>query len=224
MKNLRLQLFLFSFLLVFPVSMFAQSFNILSGNNINSNNFSNRPSFGLKVGANLSNVYDTQGDEFDADAKLGFAAGGFLQIPIGSFLGFHPEVLFSQKGYRGSGSILGSEYNYIRTTNFIDIPLLMAFKATPAFSFLLGPQYSYLLSQKYFLHTALGDVTEKEHFDNENLLKNTLSLTGGFDVNLNNIVLSARGSWDLMNNKGDGTSSTPRYKNMWYQATIGYRF
>lgn len=189
-----------------------------------SSDFGRKISIGVKVGANLSNVYDTQGDEFDADAKLGLAIGGFIQIPIGTFIGFHPEVLFSQKGYQGSGSILGSNYHYVRTTNYIDVPLLIAFKASPAFTFLLGPQYSYLVSQKYYLHTALGDVNQEDQFENENLLKNTLSVTGGFDININHIVIGARTGWDLLNNKGDGTSSTPRYKNMWYQATVGYRF
>ncbi|MDX9919776.1 MAG: porin family protein [Paludibacter sp.] len=186
--------------------------------------FGEKISVGVKAGANISNVYDTQGDEFDADAKLGFAAGAFVQIPLGRFLGFHPEILFSQKGYQGSGSILGSDYNYTRTTNFIDVPLLIALKASPFVTFLVGPQYSYLVSQKYYLHTALGDVTEEEHFENENLLKNTLSVTGGFDINLSSIVIGARAGWDITNNKGDGTSTTPRYKNMWYQATVGYRF
>lgn len=186
--------------------------------------FSEKISIGVKAGANISNVYDTQGDEFDADAKLGFAAGAFVQIPLGRFLGFHPEILFSQKGYQGSGSILGSDYNYTRTTNFIDVPLLIALKASPFVTFLVGPQYSYLVSQKYYLHTALGDVTEEEQFENENLLKNTLSVTGGFDINLSSIVIGARAGWDITNNKGDGTSTTPRYKNMWYQATVGYRF
>ncbi len=186
--------------------------------------FSEKISIGVKAGANISNVYDTQGDEFDADAKLGFAAGAFVQIPLGRFLGFHPEILFSQKGYQGSGSILGSDYNYTRTTNFIDVPLLIALKASPFVTFLVGPQYSYMVSQKYYLHTALGDVTEEEQFENENLLKNTLSVTGGFDINLNSIIIGARAGWDITNNKGDGTSTTPRYKNMWYQATVGYRF
>lgn len=186
--------------------------------------FSEKISIGVKAGANISNVYDTQGDEFDADAKLGFTAGAFVQIPLGRFLGFHPEILFSQKGYQGTGSILGSDYNYTRTTNFIDVPLLIALKASPFVTFLVGPQYSYLVSQKYYLHTALGDVTEEEHFENENLLKNTLSVTGGFDINLSSIVIGARAGWDITNNKGDGTSTTPRYKNMWYQATVGYRF
>jgi hypothetical protein len=131
MKNKSL-IMLFT-LFIFTSMSFAQS-----------SDFGEKISIGVKVGANLSNVYDAQGDEFDADAKLGLAIGGFVQIPIGTFLGFHPEILFSQKGYTGSGSILGSDYNYIRTTNYIDVPLLMAFKATPQFTFLLGPQYSYL--------------------------------------------------------------------------------
>lgn len=187
-------------------------------------NFSEKVSIGVKAGANLSNVYDTQGEEFNADAKLGLAAGVFFQIPIGSILGFHPEILFSQKGYQGSGSVLGSEYDYVRTTNYVDVPLLVAFKATPFITLLAGPQYSYLISQKYALHTALGDINQEEQFENENLLKNTLSATGGFDINLSNFVIGARAGWDLLSNKGDGTSTSPRYKNMWYQATVGLRF
>jgi len=43
------------------------------------------------------------------------------------------------------------------------------------------------------------------------------------DINLNNIVIGARAGWDLFNNNGDGTSTTPRYKNVWAQATVGIR-
>src|SRR4051812_33393269 len=56
--------------------------------------------FGLKVGANYSNVYDAQGEAFHADPKVGLAAGAFLAIPIGRYLGIQPEVLFSQKGFQ----------------------------------------------------------------------------------------------------------------------------
>ncbi len=186
--------------------------------------FNERLSFGVKAGANLSNVYDSEGDDFNADAKVGLAIGGFLQVPIGSYLGFHPELLFSQKGYRGAGSVLGSDYDYVRTTSYIDVPLFLALKITPAFTFLVGPQYSYLVSQKFKLNTEIGSINEEERSENENLLKNTLSATGGFDINLNNIVIGARAGWDLMKNEGDGNSSTPRYKNVWYQATVGVRF
>lgn len=205
---------------VFTSTVLAQSF----GGNAGMSDFRERPTFGLKVGANLSNVYDTQGEEFEADPKFGLATGLFLAIPFGKYLGIQPEVLFSQKGYRGSGSILSSEYSFKRTTNYIDVPLLLAFKSNQYFTLLFGPQYSFLLSQNYTFKSDLIDISRDEQFDNENLRKNTLCVTGGFDVNMESIVLSARAGWDILSNEGDGTSNTPRYKNMWYQATVGFRF
>ena len=185
---------------------------------------SNRVSLGLKFRANLSNVYDTQGEEFEADAKLGMATGLFITLPITHFLGVQPEILFSQKGYRGSGSVLGSDYSFKRTTNYIDVPLLLTFRTGDYLTLLFGPQYSFLLSQNYTFKSDVLDISRDEQFDNENLRKNTFCVTGGVDINLSNIVIGARAGWDVQSNEGDGTSSTPRYKNMWYQATIGYRF
>ena len=52
--------------------------------------------FGVKAGANLSNVYDSEGEDFVADSKVGFAVGGFVSIPIGKYFGIQPEILFSQ--------------------------------------------------------------------------------------------------------------------------------
>ena len=47
---------------------------------------------------------------------------------------------------------------------------------------------------------------------------------GGVDIDISNLVLGVRAGWDTQTNDGDGGSTTPRYKNMWYQATVGYRF
>src|SRR5688572_1635766 len=66
--------------------------------------------FGLKGGFNISNVYDQQGNDNNTDVKLGLAAGAFLHIPFGSALGFQPELLFSQKGFRGTGQVMGTNY------------------------------------------------------------------------------------------------------------------
>ncbi|MBP6662017.1 MAG: PorT family protein, partial [Paludibacter sp.] len=149
---------------------------------------SNRVSLGLKFGANLSNVYDTQGEEFEADAKLGMATGLFITLPITHFLGVQPEILFSQKGYRGSGSVLGSDYSFKRTTNYIDVPLLLTFRTGDYLTLLFGPQYSFLLSQNYTFKSDVLDISRDEQFDNENLRKNTFCVTGGVDINLSNIV------------------------------------
>ena len=52
--------------------------------------------FGLKIGSNYSNIYDSNGENFKAEGKFGLAGGVFMAIPIGKFLGVQPEVLFSQ--------------------------------------------------------------------------------------------------------------------------------
>ncbi|MBN2756893.1 MAG: PorT family protein [Bacteroidales bacterium] len=179
--------------------------------------------FGIKGGLNFSNVYDTKSEDFSADSKRGFVAGVFVAIPIGKYLGFHPEVLFSQKGYKASGTYI-IDYKFIRTSNFIDVPLLFEFKPTEMLTLVAGPQYSYLTKQTD--EFTSGDFTDEqvEEFENDNLRKNTLCFLGGIDINLSNIVLSGRAGWDIQNNNGDGTSTDPRYKNVWYQATIGFRF
>lgn len=185
--------------------------------------FTEKLNFGLKAGVNLSNVYDEKGEEFRADSKLGFAVGAFVDIPVGKFIGFQPEVLLSQKGFQATGRILGSSYSFTRTTTFLDIPLLFAIKPVDFITILAGPQYSYLIKQKDVFTNAINTIEQETEFSNDNIRKNTLCFTGGVDVNISHLVLGARIGWDLLNNNGNGTSETPRYKNMWYQASIGFR-
>jgi hypothetical protein len=181
-------------------------------------------SFGIKGGVNLSNVYDSEGEDFVADSKFGFAIGGFVSIPLGSYFGIQPEVLFSQKGFKSTGTFLGSTYEMTRTSNFIDVPILVSFKPVESVSILFGPQFSYLTKQTDDFKGGTISSTQEEEFSNANLRKNTFGLTGGVDFNIDQMVIGVRAGWDVKNNNGDGTSDTPRYKNMWYQATIGYRF
>lgn len=179
---------------------------------------------GLKFGGNFSSVYDSEGEEFDVDGKLGMATGIFLVIPVGMFLGIQPEVLFSQKGFRATGTFLGSPYEVSRTTNYLDIPLFVALKPLESVTILAGPQFSYLLSQNDRFTNGNFTSEEQEEFDNDNIRKNTVCFVGGLDININHIVIGTRVGWDLFDNRGDGTSETPRYKNVWGQLTIGLRF
>ena len=180
--------------------------------------------FGVKAGANLSNVYDSEGDDFVADSKVGFAIGGLASIPIIKWFGIQPEILFSQKGFKSTGTYLGSTYEMTRTTNFIDVPILASFKPIENVSILFGPQFSFLSKQTDDFQGGTISTTEEQAFSNANLRKNIFGLTGGVDLNFSHLVVGLRAAWDVKNNNGDGTSDTPRYKNMLYQATIGYRF
>lgn len=189
-----------------------------------SEDYRERFTIGLRAGANLSNVYDSDGEEFDADAKLGFAGGAFIGIPISQQIGIQAEVLVSQKGFVANGQVLGSQYSLTRTTTFLDIPLMLAIKPAEAFTIFVGPQFSYLMNRKDKFESALVNTEQETEFENENFRKNILGAVVGFDINVQQIVIGMRAGLDLQTNNGDGDSSTPRYKNTWVQATVGFRF
>lgn len=183
----------------------------------------NREKFtiGIKGGLNYSNNFDSKGDKFTADTKVGFAGGGFMSIPFTQLLGFQVEAMYSQKGYKEVGEYLGSVYTLTRTTDYLDIPLLVAVKPAKYLTIFAGPQYSYLMKQKESFENPLTTFEQKSDFKNDNIRKNTLGFMGGFDINVGKFVIGARAGWDIMNNNGDGTSTNPRYKNAWTQTTIG---
>jgi hypothetical protein len=190
----------------------------------NKTDLRSRCMIGLKGGLNYSNVYDSDGENFQTDPKAGMAAGLFLAIPLGTYLGIQPELLLSQRGFRATGSILGGTYDLSRSSNYLDIPVLFALKPSEFFTLLAGPQFSYLYKQTDVFTNATTSIEQQTAFKNDNFRKNTVCVTGGLDITMKHIVLSGRMGWDVLSSKGDGTSSTPRYKNVWYQATIGYRF
>ena len=180
--------------------------------------------FGFKVGGTYSNVYDASGEEFKAQAKFGAAAGIFLRIPIGKYFGIQPEGVISQKGFKASGTLLGGRYDFTRTTTYLDIPLLLELKPSEFFTLVVGPQFSYLLNQRDQFTSSANSYYQELEFEHSGIRKNIFGAVGGFEINLKHIVLGARVGIDLQNNNGDGTSTTPRYKNVCFQGTIGYSF
>jgi hypothetical protein len=80
-----------------------------------------------------------------------------------------------------------------------------------------------LLEKKDTYNYGTNSVQQKEQFDNDNIRKNLLGFVGGLDLNYEHYVLSGRAGWDFQNNVGDGTSTTPNYKNRWLQFTVGFK-
>ena len=179
--------------------------------------------FGVKAGINRSNVYDATGQNFKANGKTGFAGGAFIGIPIGKFLGLQPEILISQKGFKSSGNLLSNPYSDTRTTTFVDVPLQLQIKPAEFLTFLVGVQYSYLVHQRDVYVFGSNSSAQDQEFKNDNARKNIFGAVLGLDVNIKHFVLSGKACWDLQNNSGNGSSSTPRYRNAWLQVTVGYR-
>jgi hypothetical protein len=183
-----------------------------------------RPAFGIKAGINISNLYDTKGEDFSDKSKIGFAGGVFISIPIGTYLGFQPELIYSQKGYKGSGNIILTEYEYTRNVDYLDVPLLLQIKPIPGLSLLAGPHFSFLLHKGLSFDSGNITVEQQTEIRNNNIRKNILGVTGGLDIELHPVVISGRVGWDLQHNNGDGTSTDPRFKNVWIQTTLGLKF
>ncbi|MCE3280617.1 MAG: hypothetical protein K0S44_2808 [Bacteroidetes bacterium] len=184
----------------------------------------NKLHLGIKLGVNNSNVYDEQGEEFKSEPKYGFAGGLFLSVPVGKYLGLQPGALISQKGFRATGKLFDETYELSRTTTYLDVPVLIEFKPLKIITLVGGPQYSYLLHQADVITGGDNASIQQEEFKNDNIRKNILSAAVGFDLNLGRFVISGRYNFDLQQNNGDGSSMTPRYKNIWLQGTIGTRF
>jgi len=147
----------------------------------------------------------------------------FFGLPIGKFVGIQPEALISQKGFQGSGTLGGSPYSFSRTTTYLDIPIFFQLKPAEIFTIVAGPQYSYLLHEKNVYTYGANSSVQEQEFNNDNIRKNILGFAAGADINISHVVISGRMGWDFQTNHGDGTSSTPRYKNKWIQLTIGFK-
>jgi len=97
---------------------------------------------GLKAGGNLANL-----DDFDqTKMKLGVSAGPVLQIHLGQTLFAQTELLYSIKGAKAEQTQTGSDVSL--NLNYITLPILFAYKASPNFALKLGPELGYLLSAK----------------------------------------------------------------------------
>jgi hypothetical protein len=179
---------------------------------------------GLKLGVNLSNIYDEDGNQIMPDPKFGFVAGAYLSFPINRYCGIQPEALYSQKGFLARGTILNMDYSYTLTTDYVDLPLHFQFKPFPNVSILLGPQYSILTNRSDQFGSGTITANEREEIKNNYVRKNVFSLSLGLDACVEHLVFSIRNCWDLQPNNGSGTALSPNYKNVWLQGTIGYSF
>lgn len=177
--------------------------------------------FGFKAGTNYSDAYDQKGVSFNTTGKFGAVAGTYLAVCVGDYVCVQPELLFSQKGFKATGKVNGNNFDVTRTTNYLDMPLLIALKPNEFVSVLFGPQYSYLLKQNDVFENSTSE--QQTQFKDENIRRNMFSILGGVDVAVQNFVIGARLGWDVRNNNLNTVSITPQYKNAWAQVTLGYK-
>jgi hypothetical protein len=186
--------------------------------------FANSPwSIGIQAGMNIASAYSTEGEVFKVEPKVGLAIAVFADIPLGKYILLRPEVHLSQRSVQASGLLFAENYNLKRTTTYLDVPMLVAFKPTSFFKVMAGPQYSYLLKQRDQFSGEPSQSTRDE-FNLDALRTHTISAIIGFEITKKQFTFSPRLAFDLLDNRQNETSATPRYRLVYYQFMVGYKF
>lgn len=191
--------------------------------------------FGLKAGANLSNLAGNLNNQDIYKNKFGFVGGAMLNVGlVDKVLSLQPEVLFSQKGFKyadNSFTVGGNtnRYSGSRTYNYIDVPVLLKVQAAGLF-FEAGPQYSYLLNVRdnssYSVNgNPIASSAANQNLDN--VRRNEIGYAAGLGYEASNgfnIDVRYNGSFtDFAKDGYNGSNQDLRNaRNSVFQASIGY--
>ena len=204
--------------------IFILAITLLSSAGIANAQSTDKPTkFGVKAGANFSNIIKDDGNNnFKTDYLVGYHAGVTLDIKLLDNLAFTPEALYSTKGYK-STSTFGE---FTQTTHFIDIPILASVKLGGGLNLVAGPQVSFLMSTKNTFETGFGTAQQKiVEDDSDRFRKSLVGGVVGFRYDFSNrIGLNGRYAIDFQKNNENGTSQTPEYKNQVFQVGLGVKF
>ena len=138
--------------------------------------------FGLKGGANFSNLYTDNVEE--NNVLTGFNAGIFAKLPITESLAIQPELLYTTKG-----SELKYNNAFVNGTstfrlNYLELPILLVINLTNNFNIHAGPYVAYLVGGKATNDSqgTLFDIEKNLKNEDYNKFDTGLSIGVGFDA------------------------------------------
>ncbi|CAA9200776.1 hypothetical protein FLA105534_03246 [Flavobacterium bizetiae] len=162
--------------------------------------------FGVKAGVNFASQTGDAGLEgvaFDKDGITSYHVGVVAEIKLLEKFSIQPELLYSTQGatYKNAVSEFKNELGYL------SIPVMAKFYLNNTFSLEVGPQASFLLSEKNDF-----DVKDGETFE--------FGLNAGLGVKLTkNIFLQGRYGLGLTE-----ASKNADVKNSTFQISAGFLF
>lgn len=174
--------------------------------------------FGIKGGMNVSSLSKDAGLS-DQKSKIGFYAGAFVNVPVAESFSIQPEVLYSNQGAKAT--VLNNDVKL--NVDYINVPVMFQYNATPEFYLEAGPQFGFLVNTKLdagnsTVNNVLNALNSK---DNYNTFDFGLGLGAGYYFT-KNIGITARyvaGFTDIVkDNSGDAV------KNNNFQVGLAYKF
>ena len=178
--------------------------------------------FGIKGGMNVSSISDDGYD--DTKSKVGYYGGVFVNIPASESFSIQPEVIYNNLGSEVKGTVLGNSYSQKLNLNYITVPVMFQYKATPQFYLEAGPEFGFLVSadsKTTWNNSTSTAELDKDNFNNFNM---GVGLGAGFDIS-KNVGLNARyvaGFSDIT--KESGPSTDAKNKNNTFQVGLNFKF
>ena len=171
--------------------------------------------FGVKGGLNVANndVSDAGGS---FDPRLGIVAGGFVTLPIASWLDLQVEGLYSEKGSRVQAG--GGEAKLI--LNYFEVPVLGRVRFARIFYAAAGPSMAFRLQAKSRARFS-GSTEEVDVSDEVEQFDFGVAMGGG--VQLGVLIIDGRYTLGLTDLDKDKTDSST-IKNRAISVTAGFRF
>lgn len=180
--------------------------------------------FGIKAGMNVSSLSSEEGLE-NQKSKIGFNAGLFMNAPIAANFSIQPELIYTQYGDKYNANVLGNNYSFTRNLDYIALPIMFQYNATPSFYLEAGPEFGLLVSAKNKLtnQDTNNVIDESRNYkDDLNSFNFGLGLGAGYYFTPN-IGLTARyvaGFTDIAKDRPTGSS----VKNNAFQVGLAYKF
>ena len=106
--------------------------------------------FGAKVGFDMTNFW---GENVQHGMKPGYQVGVLMEAKLGNSFAIAPEVVFAAQG--GQYEILKVDHTF--NTNYINVPVMLKFYASPNFSIDFGPQVGFNVYSKHSIEDNAVD-------------------------------------------------------------------
>lgn len=124
--------------------------------------------FGIKAGMNVSSLSKDAGLD-DSKSKIGFNAGLFMNAPLGQNFSIQPEILYNNLGDKVSyKNLAGNEYASVaRNLDYISVPVMFQYNATPEFYLEAGPEFGFLVNAKVKTDNSVLNTTTTSSLDTD---------------------------------------------------------
>jgi hypothetical protein len=187
--------------------------------------------FGIKAGMNVSSL-SKDADLSDQGSKIGYNAGIFLNAPIAENFSIQPELIYNNLGSKvtvNEFDVNGTTYKteYARHLDYVALPVMFQYNATPSFYLEAGPEFGLLVSARDKRKntengTTQSSVKHELNKDDFNTFNAGIGLGAGYYFTPQ-VGLTARyvaGLTDIMKDRASGDA----VKNNVFQVGLAYKF